>query len=256
MQWSDNGCPRLPLWRFSWCSSPREYPVLPDSPQYRAKTPACWQGRQVIWYVTPVSQADMRQPSQVTEYNSAETGPRYYHSSSGKKYIHKWNFLNTHEPSQRQIKTIVALVFKYMMKQVFSGHVYLFKGKIYLQTKGGPIGLEMSGSIARLVLLWFDKTLLQILKANNIKIYMYKRFIDDIDGALSKIKPGYIYNKSTQRLEFSPDQEQEDRDKSPSLKTMEIVREIADSITSMLKWELDISEFHQDGCLPMLDLKI
>ena len=62
----------------------------------------------------------------------------------------------------------------------------LLKGKIYVQLKGGPIGLELSGSVARLVLLWFDKTLISILKANNLKVYMYKRFIDDIDGAISR----------------------------------------------------------------------
>ena len=62
---------------------------------------------------------------------------------------------------------------------------------------------------------------------------MYKRFIDDIDGALSKIKPGYIYNKSTQRLEFSPEQEQEDKNKNPSVSTIEVFYHIAKKFTTM-----------------------
>ena len=48
-----------------------------------------------------------------------------------------------------------------MIVDVFKGHVYKFQNKIFLQTTGGTIGLELSGSLARLILIWFDNVFLK-----------------------------------------------------------------------------------------------
>ena len=37
---------------------------------------------------------------------------------------------------------------------------------------------------------------------------------------------------------------------------MELLRQIADSLTEMVKWEYDITDKYTDGFLPMLDLKV
>ena len=47
------------------------------------------------------------------------------------------------------------------------------------------------------------------LENNSVKFHLYKRFVDDVDGAISKIKPGYVYNKSTKRLEYKQEIEME-----------------------------------------------
>ena len=43
-----------------------------------------------------------------------------------------------------------------MVKLCFEGHVYEFGGAWYLQKKGGPIGLRLSGAVAALVMIVWD----------------------------------------------------------------------------------------------------
>ena len=40
------------------------------------------------------------------------------------------------------------------------------------------------------------------------------------------------------------------------MKTLEVLESIANSVCNMLKWELDITDFHPDGKLPVLDIKL
>ena len=91
--------------------------------------------------------------------SSTFTNNKWYRSASGKLYRNKWIF-NENVPTPEDIKCIVALVVKYLIKTGFKGHIYEYKNKIYLQRKGGPIGLRLSGSIARIVLLWFNMKML------------------------------------------------------------------------------------------------
>ena len=112
-------------------------------------------------------------------------------------YRNKW-VPSKYVPTEVEIKSIIAEFVKQVIKMTFNGHVYKFGNKIYLQNKGGPIGLRLSGAVARLVLLWFDDRVIDIAKVNNVKVIMYKRYIDDIDGAWQTISKGYSYNKSTE----------------------------------------------------------
>ena len=112
-----------------------------------------------------------------------------YTTATGKVFQYKWVF-QSQDPTPGEVKKLIALLVKHMMKLAFKGHVYKFGDKIFLQTKGGPIGLRLSGSVARLILLWFDKQLIKIAKLNQIKVHLYKRYIDDVEGVLSKIKIG------------------------------------------------------------------
>ena len=43
------------------------------------------------------------------------------------------------------------------------GHMYQMSGKVFLQSDGGLIGLELSGAMARVVMLLWDRELLQRL---------------------------------------------------------------------------------------------
>ena len=44
---------------------------------------------------------------------------------------------------------------------------------------GGPIGLDFTGVLARMVMLWWDNEYLAKLSELGIKMEMYKRYVDD-----------------------------------------------------------------------------
>ena len=78
---------------------------------------------------------------------------------------------------------MISLAIEAGIIAVMSHHVYTFNGKIYLQTEGGPIGLELSGAIARVFMLVWDRKLLTALnKATqhlDWDLYLYLRYVDD-----------------------------------------------------------------------------
>ena len=93
---------------------------------------------------------------------------------------------------------------------------------------------------------------------NKLRVHVYKRYVDDVEGALSQIPKGSKFNPQTKRVEMSNEQYKDDMedDNTDEQRTFQIFKEMADSVTRMLTWEYDIPEFHPDRMLPMLDLKM
>ena len=81
------------------------------------------------------------------------------------------------------------------MKSVFTSHVYRYKGKYYLQGDRGPIGHLITCTVARLVMIWFNQKFLALIAALGLTMYMYLRYIDDINAILKKVKKNTYFDK-------------------------------------------------------------
>jgi hypothetical protein len=79
------------------------------------------------------------------------------------------------------------------MKFVMTNHAYRFDGKIYKQAKGGPIGLDLTGSIAQVFMIWWDREFVKLTVQVRIELFMDTRYVDDIDVALPPAAPGARY---------------------------------------------------------------
>ena len=55
---------------------------------------------------------------------------------------------------------MISLAIEVGIKACMKGHMYRLDGKVYLQTEGGPIGLELSGALARVIMLLWNRELL------------------------------------------------------------------------------------------------
>ena len=65
-------------------------------------------------------------------------------------------------------------------------HVYKVGDTIYLQTDGGPMGLKLTGAIARVVMMLFDKIYLEKVSQSDICMLMYERYVDDSNQIAKK----------------------------------------------------------------------
>ena len=74
-------------------------------------------------------------------------------------------------------KTILALVLAVQVDFVMGNHVYKVGDTIYLQTDGGPMGLKLTGAIARVVMMLFDKLYLEKVSQSDIRMLMYERCV-------------------------------------------------------------------------------
>ena len=63
------------------------------------------------------------------------------------------------------------------LEVVMKNHVYRFDSCIRKQKSGGPIGLELTGNIAQVFMIWWDRVLKLRLHNLGIVVYMYKRYI-------------------------------------------------------------------------------
>ena len=77
-------------------------------------------------------------------------------------------------------------------------HIYAFNGTVRLQLEGGPIGNSLSGALAKVYMLWWCRTFLQLLtQATNsiagFALFMLLFYVDDVNLALEELAPGSRY---------------------------------------------------------------
>ena len=115
-------------------------------------------------------------------------------------------------------------------------HVYSFNGMLRKQTKGGPIGLELTGDVAQIFMNWWDKKMKIKMIEENITVLIYKRYVDDINIAAT-------YKGYNQR---QPAEEEK--------KMMNKIKQIGNSIHPSIHLEMNCPPLHDDNKLPMLDI--
>ena len=99
-----------------------------------------------------------------------------------KKNVEKWGKLwdmPTRLPNEVEKSKMVSKLVELVTREVMSNHYYAVGDTVRKQTEGGPIGLQVTGAIARIVMLWWDERFLEIASITSIGIEMYERFIDD-----------------------------------------------------------------------------
>ena len=108
--------------------------------------------------------------------------------------------------------------------------MYAVGDDFYLQASGGPIGLELTGVLARVLMKNWDKRFLKAVADAGFVIMMYGRYVDDINqiAKLNGMSPTELIKK---------------------------LQEIANSIEPGIEMEVDICENHEDRKIPILDMK-
>ena len=134
-------------------------------------------------------------------------------------------------------------------------NLYLvFSADPLLQSPKSPIGLKLSGVLARIVMLKFDRMYLEKLSNLNINIVLYQRYIDDLNMALSCLPPGLRLRNN--KLALVPELVECDKSVSGDVRTARLIREIANSVMpSVIIMEEDTPSAHTNGRLPILDME-
>ena len=120
---------------------------------------------------------------------------------------------------------------------LMTNHIYKFDGSIRRQTKGGPIGLEITGDLAQILMIWYDEHLKTRLIREGQILLLYKRYVDDINMG---IKNQWKHLGDREKCE---------------MKAAEMVEAEGNSIHKSTEITVDAPYRHQDRKLPMLDIK-
>ena len=104
-------------------------------------------------------------------------------------------------------------------------------------------------------MIWFDFKFMELAASLSLVILIFSRYVDDIDCVVRKVKHSLRFDE--QRLMMIDDYPVSDDN---TLKTdegmMQLLRQVADIITSMITWEADWPVWYPDNQLPVLDLKL
>ena len=157
------------------------------------------------------------------------------------------NGVPNYREKRRMLTEALSVALKFIMKH----HVYTFNNEMRLQQEGGPIGLELTGVIAQVFMVWWDRQLKSKLTCLGVR--MYKRYVDDINIVVAVAKP----QMSCENGEIVSRHESQSSTGVPVEKrTMLLIQEIGNSIHPSIQIEVDCPSEHQDGKIPILDLKV
>ena len=167
----------------------------------------------------------------------------------------RWTFRRT-EFTEEEKRNILAKVVEIAVRTTFRLHMYQFEGKIRLQKAGGPIGLRLTGVVARLVMMYWEKKFKQILMANNITAYMFAWYVDDVNLLLQALGLGWRW--TGEKLEWKVEWEKEDEEKNENddVRTMREIKKISNSILPFIKFEEIVASQCKAGKVPMLDFQV
>ena len=166
----------------------------------------------------------------------------------------KW--LNARMPGTNQKKKMIALTVTEGIKACMSNHVYSVGDKQYMQLRGGPIGLELTGAVSRAVMWRWDKMYLKRVKKAGIKMLLYERYVDDSNQVAMTQPPGARYHKDTQKIVIDREQKEIDLQIPEDERLGKILLEIANSIVPCIQMKGDWPTKNEDQKLPILDMKV
>ena len=85
---------------------------------------------------------------------------------------HNWTFPGELTPEAKRL--VLRKVLEVAMRTTFSNHIYLFYNNLFRQEKGGPIGLRLSGVVARIVMDHWARKFLHTLQTNKVMVYLLR----------------------------------------------------------------------------------
>ena len=158
------------------------------------------------------------------------------------------------EPTEEEKRKMMGKAIEVLIVATTTNHVYKFGKKFRIQAEGGPIGLSCTGEMAECFMTDWDKKLMKKLKNVGIELDVYTRFKDDINVVTEALAKGSKLVEG--KLVIDEEKKQLDESKSDSKITMEIIREIAESIDPMIKLTVDTPCNYEGGAIPILDLEV
>ena len=167
----------------------------------------------------------------------------------------KW--LKARVPGVRQRRKMVAMAVSEGVKACMSHHVYCIGDKKFIQLKGGPIGLELTGAVSRAFMGRWDKMYLEKVKEAGVEIVMFERYVDDSNQIAVVPPPGTRYDENRGKIIVDLQQQlQAQQIKPDDERLAEILKQIANSIMPCVIMKADWPSKNLDKKMPILDMKV
>ena len=104
-------------------------------------------------------------------------------------------------PTEEESRKMTAKAVEIGIKAVMENNVYQFAEEVRLQKDDGGFGIELTGHLAKGVMVTWDQKFRRRLEELVVGILMYKRYIDDMNMVMEAVGRVMRYNKERRCLE-------------------------------------------------------
>ena len=115
------------------------------------------------------------------------------------------------------------------------------------------MGLDLSVEGSDLYMLGWETRFLRKLIRLGWEVNFYKRYVDDVGAALNALNKGWEYSVEKDRMEYVGGR---DTGEADDIRTFRVLCQIGNTIDPNIQLEPDAPSLHEDGKLPILDLKV
>ena len=114
--------------------------------------------------------------------------------------------------------------------------------------------MELTGVVAQVFLVWWDQELKKRLAEINFQLRMHQRYVDDTNVAAKQTEVGARYEG--EKIVITQMSVAEDEGIPADERTMRLLQQVASSIHPSIRLTIDFPSAHEDGKVPMLDVKM
>ena len=141
-----------------------------------------------------------------------------------------------------------------VLTQLLETNTYDFAGEIRRQKEGGAIGMEITGVVAQIFMVWWDRQLRQKLDEVNIQLNLHERYVDDTNVVTKQTPIGARYDG--EQIVITEATVNEDDGIPHDERTMKLIQSIANTIHPSIRMTIDYPSRYEEGKVPMLDVKM
>jgi hypothetical protein len=176
-------------------------------------------------------------------------------SDTQRKESKCWNE-PSRKPNDQEIKRMLGIWIELLILEVMSKHYYMVGNEIRRQSKGGAIGIRLTGVLAHLFMEHWGKLFRRELSIVKIDVKMLSRYVDDLNQAMVALPLGSRLYGDT--IEVSELGEIEDREAGldRTQVTFNIAQQIGNKICKFIQLTVDTPGAHTSTYMPVLDLQV
>ena len=157
------------------------------------------------------------------------------------------------KPNPMEKRKLMGIAIEKLILTSMKNHIYSYNGVKRIQCKGAATGLDETGDLADLFMLWWDSMFLKLVEKCKLNLDIYTRFKDDTGILMDRITD---YNIELEKILENDYVRFSDFPGNSEEYTARMMSNLANSVCKMINFTVDTPSMNEDGMMPILDVKV
>ena len=141
--------------------------------------------------------------------------------------------------TDQERRLLLAKVIEVAVRLILSNHTYQWKGETWLQSRGVPTGLRVSGVIGRIVMDHWKKKMGALMTQHKMVSFLLEKYVDDAEVVVENVAPGTRWTGAALTVDPVSLEQDLESDRSKDEITMQAWRDMASSLVPGLDFTVD-----------------